>query len=257
MATNVYWGVPGALANEANASVLMIGDSWFWYPLDNLAVELAAALPNQTFVAVGSNGADAADWRGKYSKDIDYAFKMYGSGIQMLMLSGGGNDIAGTRDFLKILNDDCSSAQNVGDCYRTAQPDEIIMAVIAAYRSVIVKLRARNATATVVMHNYDHAWPTGLGLFGPSDWLKMPMDKAQVPDVLRRTLFRDLIERLRAAQLALISEPGIGPAVAVKTAGTLPDDKSAWANELHPKPAGFKRLVTKALLPQIKKLGLV
>jgi hypothetical protein len=114
------------------------------------------------------------------------------------------------------------------------------MAVVAACRSVIVKLRACNATATVAMQNYDHAWPTGKGLFGPSDWLKMSMEKAQVPEKLRRALFMNLIERLREAQLALIGAPGIGPAVAVKTAGTLPEDKSAWVNELHPKPAGFK-----------------
>lgn len=256
MATNVHWGVPGALAAGANGSVLMIGDSWFWYPLDNLAVELAAALPNQSFVVVGSNGAEAGEWATKCRKDIDTAFDLYGAGVQLLMLSGGGNDIAGTRDFLKLLRDDCSGAQAVADCYRDAQPDEIVMRIMAAYRGVIAKLRARNRTATVMMHNYDHAWPTGKGVFGPSDWLELPMDKAGVPDKLRRPLFKDLVKRLHVAQAALIAEPGVAPAVAVLTAGTLADDKSAWANELHPKPAGFRKIVKKALLPAIKALKL-
>ena len=97
--SNVYWGVHGALSASANASILMIGDSWFWYPLDNLAVEIASALPEQTLVVVGYNGADAAQWSDKYRKDIDFGFKMYASGVQALMLSGGGNDIVGMSDY--------------------------------------------------------------------------------------------------------------------------------------------------------------
>lgn len=257
MSTNVYWGVPGALAAGANASVVLCGDSWLWYPVDNLAVELAAALPLQTFVVIGNNGAEAGEWATKYRKDIDFALKMYGRGAQLLILSGGGNDIAGTRDFLKIIKDDCSKATSVEACYRSAQPDEILLRIIAAYRGVIAKLRAYNKTATVLMHNYDYAWPTGKGLFGPSDWLKAPMDKALVPNKLRRPLFKELIKRLGEAQLALTKEPGLGPIVAVQSAGTLPDDKSSWANELHPKPSEFRRLARKALLPEIKRLNLV
>jgi len=41
--SNVFWGAPEAMAENANPFALLLGDSWFWYPLDNLAVEIAAA----------------------------------------------------------------------------------------------------------------------------------------------------------------------------------------------------------------------
>jgi len=262
--SNVYWGVHGALSDGATPSVLMIGDSWFWYPMDNLAVELGGAFPAQTFVVVGYNGAEAAQWSDTYRKDIDFGFKMYGSGIQALMLSGGGNDIAGMSDFLRLLQDDCTQAQAPADCFRAGQPDAIIAKIMGAYRELILRFRAYNAAAPVLMHNYDYAWPTGEGVFGPADWLQAPMDQAKVPKVpetLRPELFKELVNRLRKAQLLLKKDKALGPLVAVRSAGTLPNEADAkdrwWANELHPTPAGFRLLVKKAFAPELQKLQLV
>jgi hypothetical protein len=250
-----YWGVSGALNAQANPAALYLGDSWFWYPLDNLVVEIAFGFPNNDFVAIGRNGSEAGEWSAKYRKEIDFAFKMYASGVQALVLSGGGNDIAGTADFLRILADDCSKATTVAECYRVAQPAEIIAAIAAAYRGVVLKFRAYNPTATVFTHNYDNAWPTGKGVFGPADWLKVPMDKAKVPKALRRDLLKDLMKRLRDAQLVLAKEKALGPIVAIASAGTMPEDDNEkwWANELHPTPAGFRLLAKKAFIPAMKK----
>ena len=258
---NVYWGVHGAVSAGASTSVLMIGDSWFWYPVDNLAFEIGSAMPGQTLVVVGNNGAEAAQWSDKYRKDIDFGFRMYGRDIHALVLSGGGNDIAGMSDFLRILKDDCSKAKSIDECYREGQPDAIISKIIGAYREVILRFRAYNQTAGVLLHDYDHAWPTGKGMFGPADWLKAPMDKAKVPKSMRRDLFRDLLAHLRAAQLKLKQEKSMGTIVAVPSAGTMPDDDGSkerwWANELHPTPAGFRLLATKAFVPELKKLQTV
>lgn len=258
---SVYWGTFGAINAGANPVALFLGDSWFWYPLDNLAIEIGAAYPNNDFLVVGKNGAEAAEWDTKLRKDVDFAFKTYASGVQALVLSGGGNDIAGMADFLRILADNCSQATTVAECYRVAQPDVILSTITSAYRTVILKFRAYNAAATVFTHNYDNAWPTGKGVFGPADWLKAPMDKAKVPKALRRDLFKDLLARLRQAQLALAKEQGLGPLVAIASAGTMPDDPTGvdrwWANELHPTPAGFRLLARKAFIPAMKKVGIV
>lgn len=258
--SNVYWGVHGALAASANPSILMIGDSWFWYPLDNLAGEIGSALPTQTLVVVGYNGADAAQWSDKYRKDVDFGFKMYGNSVQALMLSGGGNDIAGMSDFLRLLKDDCSKATTTAGCFREGQPDAIISKIIGAYKEVILRFRAYNKDAPVLMHNYDYAWPTGKGLFGPADWMKVPMEKAKVPKALRRDLFKELLDRLRVEQLILKKDKTLGALIAIRSAGTMPDGDDVketwWANELHPTPAGFKLLVTKAFVPELKKLQL-
>lgn len=257
---NVYWGIQGALSDGANPTILVVGDSWFWYPLDNLAVELAAKLTQQTFLVVGYNGAEALDWATKYRKDIDFTFKEYGAGAQGLILSGGGNEIAGFRDFLRLIKDDCSAATTVADCYRAGQPLSILGRIAAAYLEVVLRFRAVNPNAPVFMHNYDNAWPTGKGVFGPSDWLKKPMDAAKVPSQLRRDLFKDLLSQLHDAQLKLSSDPNLGKLSAIKTTGTMPDDSAVknewWANELHPTPKGFKRIARKTILPELKKYGI-
>jgi hypothetical protein len=250
VANNVFWGVPGAIAAQANPTILAIGDSWFWYPMDNLAQEIGAALDQQTLVVVGRNGAEAAQWSDRYRKDIDVGFKFYGEGVQALLLSGGGNDIAGVSDLLRLLQDDCAKATDVAGCFRAGQPDAIIAKIIGAYRELILRFRARNTTAPVLTHNYDYAWPTGKGVFGPADWLKEPMDRAKVPKALRRDLFRALVDRLREAQLGLKKDKALGPVVALRSAGTMPDEPEGqerwWANELHPTPEGFRLQIGRA-----------
>lgn len=250
---SVYWGVHGALSASANPAVMMIGDSWFWYPFDNLAVELGGLLPNRDFVVVGRSGAEAADWETRNRKDIDHAFRFYGNGVQALMLSGGGNDVAGMKDFLRIIKDDCRRASDVEDCYRPGEPTHLITAIMGHYRALIAKFRGYNKDAPVILHHYDNAWPTGAGVFGPADWLLEPMLKAGVPEECRRDLFKDLITQLKIAQHAIADEGTLGPILVADTAGTLPDgDMSFWANELHPTPEGFRMLARGPILPHVK-----
>jgi len=252
--SNVFWGAPEAMAENANPFALLLGDSWFWYPLDNLAVEIAAAMPDQQFVVAGTNGANAGDWGAKLRRSTDFTFKMYAKDVRALILSGGGNEIAGEDDFLAILAEpeQCRNATSVEQCYEAGQPDGVMTRIAAAYRASILKFRAYNQAATVFTHNYDHCWPTGKGFFGPGDWLKRPMDLAEVPDKLRRDLFKDLLRRLYEMQQQLAKEPGLMPMVPIRTAGTLPDEERMWANEIHPTPRGFRLLARDAIVPALQ-----
>ena len=251
----VYWGANGAINAQANPFALFLGDSWFWYPIGNLPIFIAPSF-QEDIVVIGKNGAEAQDWSTKHRKEIDFAFKMYAEDVRALVLSGGGNDIAGMDDFLRILAEDCSKAKNVQQCYKEGQPNDINGAIISAYRLVIAKFRHYNANAPVLVHNYDYSWPTGKGLFGPSDWLKKPMDLVKVPKALRKELLKDLLVGLRKAQLDLATEAAVGKLVAIETGGTMPDDPAQneqwWANELHPTVKGWKLLTKKAFTPAIK-----
>lgn len=251
----VYWGAHGAVGAMANPFALFLGDSWFWYPVGNLPLHIAPSF-QEDIVVIGKNGAEAQDWAGKHRKEIDFAFKMYAQSVRVLMLSGGGNDIAGTADFLRILAEDCSQAKTVAQCYRAGQPDDLINAIVSAYRLVVLRFRHYNKQAPVLVHNYDYAWPTGKGLFGPADWLKKPMDLVKVPKKLRRDLLKDLLLRLRAAQLKLGEDADLGRFVAIESGGVMPDDagqvSSWWANELHPTNKGWKLLCKRAFVPVIK-----
>lgn len=256
---NVFWGATSIQQDpdQQAPSLLLVGDSWFWYPIDNLAVEIAARLSQQVLLVVGRSGAEAAEWATKYRKEIDRSFKLYASGVRGLLLSGGGNDIAGMDDFLRLLKPDCSQAAAVDECFAPGQPDAIMDSLDIAYREVIARFRAWNGTAPIFLHQYDYAWPTGKGLFGPADWLKAPMDAAKVPTALRRPLFKQLIGLLKLKQIDMSLDAALGMVVVMDTAGVLPEDNdSMWANELHPTPAGFRRIVKRAVLPALQDSGI-
>jgi GDSL-like Lipase/Acylhydrolase family len=256
--SNVFWGASAIQhdPDQQQPSLLLVGDSWFWYPVDNLAVEIAAKLSQQVLLVVGRSGAEAGEWATKYRKEIERTFDLYASGVRGLLISGGGNDIAGTDDFTRLLKPDCSGAKRVEDCWRAGQPDAAMALIDGAYRALIAKFRAANPAAPAFVHQYDDAWPTGKGFFGPGDWLKVPMDVARVPAKLRRPLFADLIARLKALQTRMASEPAL-KVVVMNTQGVLPSvDDSMWANELHPTPAGFRLLVKKAVLPALRANGI-
>lgn len=253
--SNVFWGVHTALTKVQFASVLVIGDSWVWYPVDNLARELGSLFPSETLVVIGKNGAEAADWSQSTRKAIDFGFEMFASSCKALILSGGGNDVAGQDDFLRLLQPDCSGFTTVSECWRQTQPRAVITGIMNAYREVIVRFRAYNPHAPVVLHNYDNAWPTGKGLFGPADWLKVPMDIAKVQGTqLRRDIFKSLITALGDAQDDLALKGGLGAIIAVQTAGELPEtgQEGWWANELHPTPKGFRRIAQNRLFPPLE-----
>ena len=252
---NVYWGAPEAMAANANPFALLLGDSWFWYPFSNLAVAVAEEMPRHEFVVAGTNGANAEDWGTKLSASVKFTFKMYAQGVRAFILSGGGNEIAGEEDFLAILAEpnQCRNATAVGGCYEPGQPEGVLARIAASYRAVILKFRVYNPTAVVFTHNYDHCWPTGRGFFGPGDWLKRPMDLAEVPERLRRPMFVDLMRRLLQMQRQLARDPALGPLVPIRTAGTMPDDERMWGNEIHPTPEGFRLLAARAVVPALRK----
>lgn len=251
-----FWGQHEATKAGANPQALFLGDSWFWYPIGNLPQAIGRHFPNRQFLMLGRNGSDAVDWLGRDRREIDSGFKLYGDSAQALLLSGGGNDIAGSSDFLRLVQADCSAATAVSQCFAPGQPMQAMATIEAAYRDVISRFRQRNAKAPVLLHNYDHAWPTGKGLFGPADWLRAPMEAAKVPKALRRPLFKALVQALHEMQQSLAADPALGEVIALRSAGTLPDKPSEvqdwWANELHPTPAGFKRLAEVVFVPALR-----
>lgn len=253
---NVYWGVHSALDDGVNPTILMVGDSWFWYPKHNLAAAIAEQKTDETLVAVGFCGAEAREWADRYRREIDFGFKMYASGVDALMLSGGGNDIVGTEHFSKLLLPDCSGARSASDCFRPGQPGVIMSAIMLAYQEVIMRFRAYNKTAPVILHNYDNAWPTGKGFFGPADWLREPMEQAKVPEPLRRDLFKQLVSRLYNEQERLSGNPDLGTLMPLRSSGTLPEDgpEGWWDNELHPTPKGYNLLAEKVFVPALKRM---
>ncbi len=263
---HIFWNEYIRLLDSGeNVDVLALGDSWFHYPFNNLMTPLHAALQGPTIYVIGENGARADELcRGSWRANFNKLLVQFPS-IRLVALSAGGNDFAGVGDLDdRILAPDCRGATALAQCYRAGEPGAVFDAVGDAYRTIVETVAALRSDVTILVHNYDYAIPDGRTLPGMRSWLKLPMDNARVPialapqDGLRREIVGDLIDQLtvRLSDLEAAANGPNRPRVElVWSAGTLAD--TAWANELHPKPSGFEKLVNECWSgPSRRALGL-
>lgn len=246
------------------ASILAIGDSWFWYPfpggsLVNRLGPLVA--PKEHFIlAFGYNGAEAFDYvHGKYKNAITTALNFHGDGLSAVFISGGGNDFAGLNDLLPLLNPDCTNAHSAAECFKPGNGDGtldgLMKQVAEDYTLLIGQIMVKCPPGVkIFIHNYDYAIPSGKGVFGgESDWLKRPLDDALVADGLQRDCVKLIINRFSHV-LKTLEDQGNGQVVFVDSRNTLTD--SDWANELHPKPQGFEKIASDKWFPKLMTCGL-
>jgi hypothetical protein len=137
----------------------------------------------------------------------------------------------------------------------------VFSAVAQAYRTVLAAVAALRPDVTVLLHNYDYAIPDGRTLPGLKSWLKLPMDNDRVPLAgaplggLRREIVTDLIDRFTLCLDDVQAATAPQPVELVWSAGTL--GNGDWANELHPKPRSFEKIVADAWSgPARRALGL-
>jgi hypothetical protein len=262
---NVYWDWNSMQNNAHSASILAIGDSWFWYPfpggsLINRLGPLVA--PKEHFIlAIGNNGAEAFDYvHGKYKNIVTTTLNFHGPGLSAVFISGGGNDFAGVNDLLPLLNPDCKTAKSAAECFKPGDADGTLGGLMKktaeSYTLLIGQIMVKcPSDIKIFLHNYDYAIPSGEGLFGnDSDWLKPALEDAFVPEGLQRDCTKFLIDRLSDVLTAL-RDQGNGQVVFVDSRNTLTD--SDWANELHPTPGGFKKIAENKWAPALAQNGLV
>ncbi len=226
-------------------TILAIGDSWFWYPENNLATPLHTILNRRhthVMLVRGHNGAEAVEYqsgpiRAQIEKDLDRA-KGYGKTLKAVFLSGGGNDLAGSDDLPQVLLADCRNSSSPDACLRSGQPEQLFTRVRDALLSVVELVEKKIPGTPVFIHGYDYACPNGEGFLGLGQWLQFPMDQCQVTRNLQQGLVNVLIDRFR---LALEEVRARAPSVRLVD-GRRTLQAEDWANELHPTIPGFNRL---------------
>ena len=257
--------INGPVWNEQDLSregvfptVLAVGDSWFWYLKSNLLITLHKLLNKrqQHIVLVrGANGAEAVEYtsglvRTQIEWDLD-PVKGYGKTLRAVLLSGGGNDLAGPDDFVPLLKPDCSAEVLPQDCFAPGQPDALFQTVANALRQTVDLVQQKIPGTPVFIHGYDYANPNGIGFLGLGQWLQYPMDLCKVPRGLQQGVVNFCIDTYWEHLTALRDAYG-GVVHLVDQRGTL--DRTDWANELHPTPAGFRRLA-KCWEPVLQQAG--
>ncbi|MFG6432733.1 SGNH/GDSL hydrolase family protein [Roseateles sp. LYH14W] len=239
-------------------TIIALGDSWFWYLKNNVATPLHSILNKRMdhiILVRGANGAEAQEYTSgvifqTLERDLDKT-RGYGKTIKAVFLSGGGNDLAGPEDFLPLLEEDCSKFKTAEACLRIRQPGKLFGKVTSALGTIIELVENKIPGTPVFAHSYDYANPNGLGFFGLGQWLRFPMDQCKVPRSLQQDLINLLIDRYWEAMVKLRKQ--FPQLQLIDQRGTLGRDE--WANELHPTPAGFKK-IAKRWKPQLEAAGL-
>ncbi len=172
-----------------------------------------------------------------------------------ILLSGGGNDVAGD-EFGMLLNHANSPTPGLNDdVVRGVLEDRVRNALITILAAVTKLCRDRTGTVVpIVLHGYDHAVPDGRGFAGgwgplPGPWLEPGFRDKGFPTLAQNTqIVGDLIDRFNAMLDSVAGSAGFAHVHYLDLRRTLPNGatyKTWWANELHPTERGFSAVAAK------------
>ena len=270
----IYDGYSNWNANEYPA-VLAIGDSWFWYPRNNL-LEALARHPKlkdgyQHMVRLGENGAMLSEYvdrpgaPGRLSGRLKELLRrdpmQY---IAAFMVSGAGNDAV---KYSLALEADCTGKTTPGDCISDDGMDALIAALTHDMNDLLFDVQTAFETQhrqpVVFLHGYDYSVPDGRGFklaaVSKGPWLAPAMDTCKVaPDPeLRKGIVRDLIDRVNLAFSAYArAASGVYFIDSRRTLDAGANYRNDWDNELHPTRAGFDRIVDQKWIPVLQQAGI-
>ena len=263
-----------ATPGKRTFNLLAQGDSWFDYPpgtdlidclhsnhghtITNIAVagstlndEAYGPVPREMFgLPIGPKQSDDPD------RITELVHRIQVDKPQALLLSAGGNDVAGD-EFFSFINNSKSGLSSVNA--------DVLNGVVngtfqAAYEYLITTALAAakdcGITMPIFTHGYDYPWPDGRGVIsflawkiGP--WFDPTFNAKNYPNnkptdlQARHDITVKFIDALNTMLEGLAANPKYaGKLFHVNLTGTL-GSKNEWANELHPGNAGFKALADK------------
>jgi hypothetical protein len=248
------------------------GDSWFDYPFcDVLEVLESQGYEIESVAHRGDNLEDMAHDPGQVER-LTKAFEKVreqGKKPRAILLSGGGNDIAGD-EFRMLINHANSGLPALNATVADGIIRERLRTAMASLVGVVTKLSESHfgEKARVVLHGYDYPIPDGRGWLGgawflPGPWLEpgfrrkghvaeKRQDEQAVLKANARVL-RDLIDRYNVMLASLVRDlaaSGLSHVRYMDLRGTLsaalPSGyKADWANELHPTKPGYAKVTAK------------
>jgi hypothetical protein len=249
---------------ESAGLLLAEGDSWFDYPFFDVLEELEEGF-GYAIESVAHKG-DTVEEMAYDANQLDKLARRLeklgreGKVPRAILLSGGGNDIAG-EEFSVLLNHKLSSLPPLNEKVVAGLIDERLRAAIVELASAVTHLcqETLNATVPMLMHGYDYPVPDGRGYLGgfwvlPGPWLAPGFRKKGYDDghlQARCDLMVPLIDRFNGLVRAIAGGPGLAHLHYVDVRGTLSQRlqgqayKTWWNDELHPTEQGFARVAAR------------
>ena len=255
--------------DDGRVAVVAEGDSWFDYP----GVDVLDVLESQHGFEV-----EKVSRRGDRIEDMAYSaeqlndflttlrrcFRRHGPPTAIL-LSGGGNDIAGTE--LEVLLNHRSSRepplnQSIVEGIIDVRLREAFATIIASVTRVA---RAEIGSAVpVLVHGYGYPRVDGRGYMGgwgplPGPWLEPAFRRKGYANEEEATqLLKPLIDRFNQMLRGVAADADFAHVHVLDFRGMLRSDASEyrkwWANELHPTKEGFE-VVAQEIAAKLRRLS--
>jgi hypothetical protein len=249
-------------------AILAIGDSWFWYPRNNLLQALVAHKrlkdPFRFIQMLGYNGAKLEEYVfGRHAKQVEKHLSAgFRTAYSAILISGAGNDAV---DYKLALKKSCAGMTSAADCVDEGTMTDFLGRLAAALSALVQRISVAYAGSQrpdIFLHSYDYPIPDGRGfkladlkITGP--WLASAMNTRRVEDdmPLRREICRILIEHIAAMYEDFAKQHE--RVYFVRSNGCLASSnyKKDWDNELHPSADGFKRVVDQCWIPVLAQHG--
>jgi hypothetical protein len=247
--------VPVSTTAQTAGYLLAVGDSWFDYPIHDILTRLD---DNYGYnIESSANRGDPIETMvsrvGQLDKFVRCMDKIVALGAtpKAILVSGGGDDIAG-KEFGMLIN-------NIDLLPIPGWNDQVIAGVIdtriaAAYRLMLLSINSicqknLGRTFPILVHGYDYPVPDGRGFLGgsgllPGPWLKPGFDEKLFSDINVSTqMMTTIIDRFNTMLQNLVQEPGFQNVTYIDLRKTLSnsqaDYKDWWANEIHPNAGGI------------------
>lgn len=247
-----------AAGPRAIGTLLAEGDSWFDYPLNDVLslLEDKHGYDVESAAHMGDSVEQMAYASGQLEDFLRHIEKVLRRGVvpRAIVLSGGGNDLAGP-EFAMMLNHALSSIAGLSESVLRGVIDERLRkAYEVILHSVTLACESRiGRRLPIIVHGYDYPVPDGRGfggIFGflPGPWLEPAFRVkgfARLED--RRPIMVVLIDRFNKMLAEVTALPGFEHVHHLDLRRTLvsANYKTDWANELHPTAKGFDAVAKK------------
>ncbi|MDD5347287.1 MAG: GDSL-type esterase/lipase family protein [Candidatus Omnitrophica bacterium] len=235
------------------------GDSWFDYPFFDIlrCLEDLHGYDVESVAHKGDTVEEMAYGDGQLEEFTRRIEKVLRNGLvpRAILLSGGGNDIAGN-EFGMLLNHAASSIAGLNRAVMDGVIDERLK---VAYVTIISKVtsvceRRIGRTLPIVVHGYDYLVPDGRGFLGgwwllPGPWLEPGFRVKGFKQLKERIdLATKLIDRFNEMLKEVSRIGSFGHVHYIDLRNTLSKKanyKADWCNELHPTRKGFEKVTDK------------
>lgn len=249
-----------APVTHASMGVLIAeGDSWFDYPFHDVLSDLEDnyGFDVESAAHRGDTVEDMAYSNGQLDNFSRRVERVLRTGVEprAILLSGGGNDVAGD-EFAILLNHATSSIAGLNESIVAGVIDQRIREAYVTILSAVTEICKAHLghPVPIVIHGYDYPVPDGRGFWGgwglfPGPWLEPGFRRKGYTQMSKRKqICVRLIDRFNTMLAGLAGKPPFEHVRFLDLRNTLLTDatyKTWWANELHPTPKGFDAVTEK------------